>query len=107
MLEVRDIQFFPDGRSIVDTVGGRRFKVIERGVMDGYNTAKVEFLEDKKVPEDQVQGGWKFKFKPKSKIQIQIQIQIVIYFVRLAPDNFLIPRKSPILVRNLNYISLL
>ena len=103
MLEVRDIQFFPDGRSIVDTVGGRRFKVIERGVMDGYNTAKVEFLEDKKVPEDQVQGGW--KFKPKSKIQIQIQI--VIYFVRFSPDNFLIPRKSPILVRNLNYISLL
>ena len=100
MLEVRDIQFFPDGRSIVDTVGGRRFKVIERGVMDGYNTAKVEFLEDKKVPEDQVQGGWKFKSK------IQIQIQIVIYFVRLAPDNFLIPRKSSILVHNLNYISL-
>ena len=57
MLEVRDIQFFPDGRSIVDTMGGRRFKVIERGVMDGYNTAKVEFLEDEKVPEDQVQGG--------------------------------------------------
>jgi len=55
MLEVRDIQFFPDGRSIVDTMGGRRFKVIERGVMDGYNTAKVEFLEDEKVPEDQVQ----------------------------------------------------
>ena len=63
MLEVRDIQFFPDGRSIVDTMGGRRFKVIERGVMDGYNSAKVEFLEDEKVPEDQVQGGWKFKFK--------------------------------------------
>merc|ERR1712088_498002 len=55
MLEVRDIQFFPDGRSIVDTMGGRRFKVIERGIMDGYNTAKVEFLEDEKVPEDQVQ----------------------------------------------------
>ena len=68
MLEVRDIQFFPDGRSIVDTMGGRRFKVIERGVMDGYNTAKVEFLEDEKVPEDQVQGGW--KFNSKSKIQI-------------------------------------
>ena len=71
MLEVRDIQFFPDGRSIVDTVGGRRFKVIERGVMDGYNTAKVEFLEDKKVPEDQVQGGWKFNFKSKSKSQFK------------------------------------
>jgi len=55
MLEVRDIQFFPDGRSIVDTMGGRRFKVVERGIMDGYNTAKVEFLEDERVPEDQVQ----------------------------------------------------
>jgi len=55
MLEVRDIQFFPDGRSIVDTMGGRRFKVLERGALDGYNTAKVEFLEDEKVPEDQVQ----------------------------------------------------
>lgn len=55
MLEVRDIQFFPDGRSIVDTMGGRRFKVIERGVLDGYDNAKVEFLEDEKVPEDQVQ----------------------------------------------------
>jgi len=46
MLEIRDIQFFPDGRSIVDTMGGRRFKVVERTIMDGYNTAKVEFLED-------------------------------------------------------------
>jgi len=56
MLEVRDIQFFEDGRSIVDTMGGRRFKVVERGVMDGYDTAKVEFLEDEKVQEeDQLQ----------------------------------------------------
>lgn len=46
MLEVRDVQYFPDGRSLVDTVGGRRFKVLSRGVRDGYNTAKVEFLQD-------------------------------------------------------------
>jgi Lon protease-like protein len=23
MLEIRDIQYFPDGRSVVDTIGGR------------------------------------------------------------------------------------
>ena len=62
MLEVRDIQFFPDGRSIVDTMGGRRFKVLERSVLDGYNTAKVEFLEDEKVPEDQVPGRYLLSF---------------------------------------------
>jgi len=47
MLEIRDIQYFDDGRSVVDTVGGRRFKVLARGVKDGYNTATVEFLQDK------------------------------------------------------------
>lgn len=55
MLEIRDIQFFPDGRSIVDTMGSRRFKVVERNILDGYNTAKVEFLEDEKVHEEEVE----------------------------------------------------
>ncbi|BFZ24338.1 hypothetical protein BsWGS_27377 [Bradybaena similaris] len=49
MLEIRDVQYFPDGRSVVDTVGGRRFKVLSRGKRDGYNTAKVEFISDKPV----------------------------------------------------------
>lgn len=54
MLEIRDIQFFPDGRSIVDTMGGRRFKVLERNILDGYNVAKVEFLEDEKVADNEL-----------------------------------------------------
>jgi len=32
---------------VVDTVGGRRVKVLQRGVKDGYNTATVEFMQDK------------------------------------------------------------
>ena len=51
MLEVRNVQYFPDGRSVVDTVGGRRFKVISKGHRDGYNTACVEYLKDKEVAE--------------------------------------------------------
>merc|ERR1711936_986794 len=51
MLEIRDIQYFPDGRSVVDTMGGRRFKVVDRGTKDGYSTATVEFLKDN-LPED-------------------------------------------------------
>ena len=46
MLEIRGIQYFEDGQSVLDTVGGRRFKVLEREVRDGYQTANVEFLED-------------------------------------------------------------
>lgn len=46
MLEIRDIQYFPDGRSVVDCIGGRRFRVKERSTRDGYNTAKVDFIKD-------------------------------------------------------------
>uniref|UniRef100_A0A674IGZ0 Lon N-terminal domain-containing protein n=2 Tax=Emydidae TaxID=8476 RepID=A0A674IGZ0_9SAUR len=49
MLEIRDVKFFPDGRSVVDTVGVRRFKVLNHGQRDGYNTANIEYLEDKKA----------------------------------------------------------
>lgn len=49
MLEVRDVKFFPDGRSVVDTIGVSRFKVLSHGQRDGYNTAKIEYLEDKKL----------------------------------------------------------
>ena len=56
MLEIRDVQYFPDGRSVVDTVGGRRFKVLSRSTRDGYNTAKVEFLRDVPTPPLQIPG---------------------------------------------------
>lgn len=49
MLQVRDVKFFPDGRSVVDTIGVSRFKVLSHGQRDGYHTAKIEYLEDKKV----------------------------------------------------------
>lgn len=49
ILEIRNVEFFADGRSVVDTIGKRRFKVVEQHQRDGYNTADIEYLEDKKV----------------------------------------------------------
>ncbi|KAJ8349926.1 hypothetical protein SKAU_G00250560 [Synaphobranchus kaupii] len=49
MLEVRDVKVFPDGRSVVDTFGVSRFRVLSHGQRDGYHTAKIEDLQDKKV----------------------------------------------------------
>jgi len=46
MLEIRGIQYFEDGQSVLETLGGRRFRVVERDTRDGYQVAKVEFLED-------------------------------------------------------------
>ncbi|XP_050817509.1 LON peptidase N-terminal domain and RING finger protein 3-like isoform X3 [Gopherus flavomarginatus] len=49
MLEIQRIEFLADGRSLVDTKGRRRFRVLRRGHRDGYNTADIEYLEDEKV----------------------------------------------------------
>ncbi|XP_004458738.1 LON peptidase N-terminal domain and RING finger protein 3 [Dasypus novemcinctus] len=49
ILEIRNVQFFADGRSVVDSIGKRRFKVLHQGQRDGYNTADIEYIEDEKV----------------------------------------------------------
>ncbi|NXX12591.1 LONF1 protein, partial [Podargus strigoides] len=55
MLEIRQIELLADGRSLVDTIGRRRFRVLSRGHRDGYNTADIEYLEDKKVAGEELQ----------------------------------------------------
>ncbi|XP_073910811.1 LON peptidase N-terminal domain and RING finger protein 1 isoform X2 [Castor canadensis] len=49
MLQIRNVHFLPDGRSVVDTVGGKRFRVLKRGMKDGYCTADIEYLEDVQI----------------------------------------------------------
>ncbi|KAM9600603.1 LON peptidase N-terminal domain and RING finger protein 3 isoform 2-T2 [Morphnus guianensis] len=49
ILEIRNVEFFADGRSVVDSIGKRRFKVMQHSQRDGYNTADIEYIEDQKV----------------------------------------------------------
>ncbi|XP_072039440.1 LON peptidase N-terminal domain and RING finger protein 3-like [Amphiura filiformis] len=53
MLEIEDVKHLPDGRSIIKTHGGRRFKVNSRSMRDGYNTAKVEFIKDDDISDEE------------------------------------------------------
>lgn len=46
MLEIKNIQMLPDGRSMVETWGSWRFRIIERGSLDGYMVARIERIED-------------------------------------------------------------
>ncbi|XP_071426481.1 LON peptidase N-terminal domain and RING finger protein 1-like isoform X2 [Pithys albifrons albifrons] len=55
MLEIRQIELLADGRSLVDTIGRRRFRVLSRGHRDGYHTADIEYLEDRKVAGEELQ----------------------------------------------------
>ncbi|XP_068445082.1 LON peptidase N-terminal domain and RING finger protein 1 [Clinocottus analis] len=49
MLNIRSVHFLPDGRSVVDTIGGKRFRVVSRGMKDGYSIANIEYLGDTRV----------------------------------------------------------
>ncbi|TDL29500.1 hypothetical protein BD410DRAFT_779913 [Rickenella mellea] len=46
MLEIRKVQMFPDGRSMVEAWGIYRFRVLERGNLDGYTVGRIERVED-------------------------------------------------------------
>lgn len=49
MLEIKTSHFTHDGRAVVSTCGGRRFKVLNSSIKDGYNVAKVEWVRDKRL----------------------------------------------------------
>jgi Lon protease-like protein len=46
MLEVRSVQMLPDGRSMVETWGTHRFRILERGTLDGYMVARTDRIDD-------------------------------------------------------------
>ncbi|KAH7914338.1 PUA-like domain-containing protein [Hygrophoropsis aurantiaca] len=46
MLEIRSVQMLPDGRSMVETWGSHRFRLLERGSLDGYMIGRVERIDD-------------------------------------------------------------
>ncbi|KIJ70544.1 hypothetical protein HYDPIDRAFT_105286 [Hydnomerulius pinastri MD-312] len=46
MLEIKNVQMLPDGRSMVQTWGTHRFRILERGSLDGYMIGRVERVDD-------------------------------------------------------------
>ncbi|CAF0753175.1 unnamed protein product [Didymodactylos carnosus] len=51
LLYIRGIMYTEDGRSIVDTIGQRRFRVLSREMKDGYNTAHIKLVRDNFIEE--------------------------------------------------------
>ncbi|KIM46165.1 hypothetical protein M413DRAFT_441234 [Hebeloma cylindrosporum] len=50
ILEIRSVQMLPDGRSLVETYGSARFRILERGSLDGYMVGRIESIFD--YPDD-------------------------------------------------------
>ncbi|XP_017074029.1 uncharacterized protein LOC108109815 [Drosophila eugracilis] len=54
ILDIRDCVQLGDGCSILSTIGCKRFKILARNEKDGYETAKVEYICDEPIADEQV-----------------------------------------------------
>ncbi|KAK6584478.1 hypothetical protein PZA11_002702 [Diplocarpon coronariae] len=46
LLHIESMHLMPDGRSLIETVGVSRFRVLRHGTLDGYTIGKVERVDD-------------------------------------------------------------
>lgn len=46
LLHIVNMHLLPDGRSLIETVGVSRFRVIKHGLLDGYTVGKIERIDD-------------------------------------------------------------
>ena len=53
LLHIVNMHLMPDGRSLIETVGVSRFRVLRYGTLDGYTVGKVERLDDISITEEE------------------------------------------------------
>lgn len=53
LLRIINIEYFPDGRSLIETRGVSRFRVTRHGYLDGYVVANIEKIDDISVAEEE------------------------------------------------------
>lgn len=46
LLQIQSLEMLPDGRSLIETKGVSRFRILETGQLDGYIVGRVERVED-------------------------------------------------------------
>jgi Lon protease-like protein len=53
MLHIVNLHLMPDGRSLIETIGVSRFRVLRHGTLDGYTVGKVERVDDISIAEEE------------------------------------------------------
>ena len=53
LLKIQRIEMFPDGRSLIETIGLHRIRVLESSMRDGYYVGRVQRIDDIPLPEEE------------------------------------------------------
>lgn len=56
VLEIKDRIMMGNGSSFISTIGTQRFKVLVRKEHDGYDMAKVQYIQDEKIHTKKLSG---------------------------------------------------
>jgi hypothetical protein len=53
LLHIINMQLLPDGRSLIETTGASRFRVLQHGSLDGYTVGKIQRIDDISLAEEE------------------------------------------------------
>ena len=53
LLRITNVHYYPDGRSLIETRGVSRFRVISHGLSDGYYVGKIERIDDVSLEDEE------------------------------------------------------
>ena len=53
LLHIINMQLLPDGRSLIETTGVSRFKVMRQGTLDGYTIGQIQRIDDISLAEEE------------------------------------------------------
>ena len=53
ILHIERLEMFPDGRSLIETTGVSRFRVLESALRDGYHVGRIQRIDDVSLPEEE------------------------------------------------------
>jgi Lon protease-like protein len=53
LLHIETIEIFPDGRSLIETKGISRFRVLEHSMRDGYTVGRIQRIDDVSLSEEE------------------------------------------------------
>lgn len=75
LLRIENVQFLPDGQSIVETRGVARFKIKRAGLVDGYYVGSVERVEDISLVDEERLEVEQTSLPPTSETDVPGQVQ--------------------------------
>jgi Lon protease-like protein len=53
LLHIDSVEMLPDGRSLIETRGMARFRVLEAGMLDGYYVGRIQRIDDVSIAEEE------------------------------------------------------